>query len=135
MESSREGMRTLWTSLGVLGVTALIQAAVTAASGSVALLGDTLHNAVALCDGHGALLVADSGILGGRSHCTVASAGARSSNREERDAHGALPRRLHALRPMDLHIARPLSPGAKRASGASLRNVQVGAGDKPHLLR
>src|SRR6266702_2589074 len=45
MESSREGMRTLWISLGVLGVTALIQAAVTAASGSVALLGDTLHNA------------------------------------------------------------------------------------------
>ena len=45
MESSREGMRTLWISLSVLGVTALIQAAVTAASGSVALLGDTLHNA------------------------------------------------------------------------------------------
>src|SRR6266705_6040095 len=45
MESSREGMRTLWISLGVLGGTALIQAAVTAASGSVALLGDTLHNA------------------------------------------------------------------------------------------
>ncbi len=45
MESSREGMRTLWISLGVLGVTALIQAAVTVASGSVALLGDTLHNA------------------------------------------------------------------------------------------
>ena len=45
MESSREGMRTLWISLGVLGVTALIQAAVTAVSGSVALLGDTLHNA------------------------------------------------------------------------------------------
>ena len=45
MESSREGMRTLWISLGVLGITALIQAVVTAASGSVALLGDTLHNA------------------------------------------------------------------------------------------
>ncbi|HUZ52730.1 MAG TPA: cation diffusion facilitator family transporter [Streptosporangiaceae bacterium] len=45
MESSREGMRTLWLSLGVLGVTALIQAAVTVASGSIALLGDTLHNA------------------------------------------------------------------------------------------
>jgi cation diffusion facilitator family transporter len=45
MEASREGMRTLWISLGILGVTALIQAAVTVASGSVALLGDTLHNA------------------------------------------------------------------------------------------
>jgi cation diffusion facilitator family transporter len=38
-------MRTLWISLSVLGVTALIQAAVVALSGSVALLGDTLHNA------------------------------------------------------------------------------------------
>jgi cation diffusion facilitator family transporter len=45
MEASKEGMRTLWISLGVLGVTALIQAAVVAVSGSVALLGDTLHNA------------------------------------------------------------------------------------------
>src|ERR1035437_2952726 len=45
MEGSTEGMRALWISLAVLGVTALIQAAVTAASGSVALLGDTLHNA------------------------------------------------------------------------------------------
>jgi cation diffusion facilitator family transporter len=45
MEASAEGMRVLWISLGVLGGTALIQAAVTALSGSVALLGDTLHNA------------------------------------------------------------------------------------------
>ena len=45
MEASKEGMRTLWISLGVLAVTALIQAAVVALSGSVALLGDTLHNA------------------------------------------------------------------------------------------
>ena len=45
MEGSQEGMRTLWISLGVLGVTALIQAVVTVRSGSVALLGDTLHNA------------------------------------------------------------------------------------------
>lgn len=43
--ATAEGMRTLWISLAILGVTALIQAAVTAASGSVALLGDTLHNA------------------------------------------------------------------------------------------
>jgi cation diffusion facilitator family transporter len=45
MEGSAEGMRTLWISLAVLGATALIQAAVAAASGSVALLGDTVHNA------------------------------------------------------------------------------------------
>jgi cation diffusion facilitator family transporter len=45
MEASSEGMRALWISLAVLGATALIQAAVTALSGSVALLGDTLHNA------------------------------------------------------------------------------------------
>jgi cation diffusion facilitator family transporter len=45
MEGSVEGMRVLWISLGVLGATALIQAVVTALSGSVALLGDTLHNA------------------------------------------------------------------------------------------
>ncbi|MEU7553679.1 cation diffusion facilitator family transporter [Streptomyces sp. NPDC044571] len=45
MESSREGMRTLWLSLGVLGLTTCVQAAVVAVSGSVALMGDTLHNA------------------------------------------------------------------------------------------
>ena len=38
-------MRVLLASLAILGATALIQAAVTIASGSVALLGDTLHNA------------------------------------------------------------------------------------------
>ncbi|HEX3390450.1 MAG TPA: cation diffusion facilitator family transporter [Streptosporangiaceae bacterium] len=46
MEASAAGMRALWISLAVLGGTALIQAAVVALSGSVALLGDTLHNAV-----------------------------------------------------------------------------------------
>ena len=45
MEASSEGTRALWLSLGVLAVTAAIQAAVVAVSGSVALLGDTLHNA------------------------------------------------------------------------------------------
>lgn len=45
LEGSAEGMRALWISLGVLGLTALIQAAVFALSGSIALLGDTLHNA------------------------------------------------------------------------------------------
>lgn len=36
--------------------------------------------------------------------------GTRSSSRRERDAHGHLPRRLYAARPMDLHIARSLTP-------------------------
>jgi cation diffusion facilitator family transporter len=45
MEASAEGMRALWISLAVLAGTALLQAAVVAVSGSVALLGDTLHNA------------------------------------------------------------------------------------------
>jgi cation diffusion facilitator family transporter len=46
MEASAEGMRALWISLAVLGATAVIQAIAVAFSGSVALLGDTLHNAV-----------------------------------------------------------------------------------------
>jgi cation diffusion facilitator family transporter len=45
MEASAEGIRALWISLAVLGATALAQAGVVAISGSVALLGDTLHNA------------------------------------------------------------------------------------------
>ncbi len=45
MEASAEGIRALWISLAVLGGTALIQAVVVALSGSIALLGDTLHNA------------------------------------------------------------------------------------------
>ncbi|MFF3851105.1 cation diffusion facilitator family transporter [Streptomyces sp. NPDC002328] len=45
METSREGMRTLWISLAVLGATAVVQAVIVALSGSVALLGDTVHNA------------------------------------------------------------------------------------------
>ncbi|MGW1600766.1 cation diffusion facilitator family transporter [Streptomyces eurythermus] len=45
LESSARGMRALWVSLAVLGATALAQAAVVAVSGSVALLGDTVHNA------------------------------------------------------------------------------------------
>src|SRR5689334_5962191 len=44
MEASAEGMRALWISLAVLGVTAALQAVVAGFSGSVALLGDTLHN-------------------------------------------------------------------------------------------
>ncbi|MFV5995699.1 cation diffusion facilitator family transporter [Streptomyces sp. NPDC056231] len=45
LETSREGMRTLWLSLGILGATTVIQAVVVVLSGSVALLGDTIHNA------------------------------------------------------------------------------------------
>lgn len=45
LESSARGMRALWISLAVLGVTATAQAAIVVMSGSVALLGDTVHNA------------------------------------------------------------------------------------------
>ncbi|MET8772358.1 cation diffusion facilitator family transporter [Streptomyces sp. NPDC004658] len=45
LESSARGVRALWVSLAVLGTTALAQAVVVAVSGSVALLGDTVHNA------------------------------------------------------------------------------------------
>ncbi|MFE1925668.1 cation diffusion facilitator family transporter [Streptomyces asoensis] len=45
LESSARGMRALWVSLAVLAVTAVAQAVVVALSGSVALLGDTVHNA------------------------------------------------------------------------------------------
>jgi len=44
LSSSAAGMRALWLSLAGLGVTALAQAVVVALSGSVALLGDALHN-------------------------------------------------------------------------------------------
>ncbi|GGQ71038.1 cation diffusion facilitator family transporter [Streptomyces flaveolus] len=44
LESSARGLRALWVSLAVLGATALAQAVVVAVSGSVALLGDTVHN-------------------------------------------------------------------------------------------
>ena len=44
LETSREGIRALWISLALLGVTAVLQAVVVLWSGSVALLGDTLHN-------------------------------------------------------------------------------------------
>jgi cation diffusion facilitator family transporter len=44
VESSKVGMRALWISLLILGATAGLQAVVAVWSGSVALLGDTLHN-------------------------------------------------------------------------------------------
>jgi cation diffusion facilitator family transporter len=43
--SSREAIRTLWRSLIILGATAALQVVVVIASGSVALLADTVHNA------------------------------------------------------------------------------------------
>jgi cation diffusion facilitator family transporter len=45
MQASAAGMRALWLSLLILVATAAIQAVVAGISGSVALLGDTLHNA------------------------------------------------------------------------------------------
>ena len=63
MEGSAEGMRTLWITLGVLGLTALVQAVVTGLSGSVALLGDTLHNAA---DALTAILLGVAFVLGRR---------------------------------------------------------------------
>jgi cation diffusion facilitator family transporter len=44
LETSSKGIRVIFISLGVLAVTALVQAVVVALTGSVALLGDTLHN-------------------------------------------------------------------------------------------
>src|SRR6266536_3633916 len=44
LESSAAGMRVVWWSFAMLLATALAQAAVVVWSGSVALLGDTLHN-------------------------------------------------------------------------------------------
>ena len=44
LEASREGMRCLWISLGILAFTSLLQGIVVVISGSVALLGDTVHN-------------------------------------------------------------------------------------------
>lgn len=44
LEADERGRRALWVSLGALAVTAVLQFVVVAFSGSVALLGDTLHN-------------------------------------------------------------------------------------------
>jgi cation diffusion facilitator family transporter len=44
LEASRRGMRALWISFAALLVTAIGQAVLVAFTGSVALLGDTLHN-------------------------------------------------------------------------------------------
>lgn len=44
MEANAAGRRALWISLAVLALTAGVQAAIVSFTGSVALLGDTLHN-------------------------------------------------------------------------------------------
>jgi cation diffusion facilitator family transporter len=44
LATSRAGMRAVWVSLLVLGLTAAVQAAVVVRSGSVALLSDVIHN-------------------------------------------------------------------------------------------
>jgi cation diffusion facilitator family transporter len=44
LEASRRGMRALWISFAALLVTAIAQAVLVTVTGSVALLGDTLHN-------------------------------------------------------------------------------------------
>ncbi|OLF18603.1 cation diffusion facilitator family transporter [Actinophytocola xanthii] len=44
LEASRRGMRALWISFAVLTVTAVVQGVLVGLTGSVALLGDTLHN-------------------------------------------------------------------------------------------
>ncbi|MDA3648411.1 cation diffusion facilitator family transporter [Saccharopolyspora indica] len=44
LTASRKGVRALWISFGALGITAVGQAVLVAFTGSVALLGDTLHN-------------------------------------------------------------------------------------------
>jgi cation diffusion facilitator family transporter len=64
LESSRAGLRALWISLVVLGATAAAQALVVAASGSVALLGDTLHN---VADALTALPLAVAFLIGRRT--------------------------------------------------------------------
>src|SRR3954469_12551228 len=45
VKRSRAGLRAVGLALGVLGLTAAVQAVVFAASGSVALLADLIHNA------------------------------------------------------------------------------------------
>lgn len=64
LETSRAGLRALWISLIGLAATAGLQAVVVAWSGSVALLGDTLHN---LADALTALPLAVAFLLGRRA--------------------------------------------------------------------
>src|SRR5688572_7778666 len=58
-----EGLRTVWVSVAFLAFTAIVQAVVVVASGSVALLGDSLHN---VADALTALPLAVAFVLGRR---------------------------------------------------------------------
>ncbi|WP_138896424.1 cation diffusion facilitator family transporter [Streptomyces chryseus] len=64
LEGSAAGLRTLWVSFAVLAATTVAQAVVVALSGSVALLGDTVHNAT---DALTALPLAVAFLLGRRA--------------------------------------------------------------------
>ncbi|MCP3818320.1 cation diffusion facilitator family transporter [Streptomyces sp. A3M-1-3] len=64
LEGSAAGLRTLWFSFGVLAATTAVQAVIAALSGSVALLGDTVHNAT---DALTALPLAVAFLLGRRA--------------------------------------------------------------------
>ncbi|OKJ93602.1 cation diffusion facilitator family transporter [Streptomyces sp. CB03234] len=64
LEGSSAGLRTLWFSFAVLAVTTGVQAVIAALSGSVALLGDTVHNAT---DALTALPLALAFVLGRRA--------------------------------------------------------------------
>jgi Co/Zn/Cd efflux system component len=64
LEGSAQGLRTLWFSFGVLAATTAVQAVIAAASGSMALLGDTVHNAA---DALTALPLALAFVLGRRA--------------------------------------------------------------------
>src|SRR5713226_6747623 len=76
--------------------------------------------------GHGAFLVAASGTSGAAHTGRQARTGARSISRGERDAHGALPKRLHAVRPVDRHIARSLTAGLCRWLADEFRAGRIG---------
>ncbi|MBT2507937.1 cation transporter [Streptomyces sp. ISL-98] len=64
LEGSTAGLRTLWFSFAVLAATTVAQAVVAVLSGSVALLGDTVHNAT---DALTALPLAVAFLLGRRA--------------------------------------------------------------------
>ena len=64
LATSRRGLRALWLSFGVLMATALAQAVLVILTGSVALLGDTLHN---LADALTAVPLAIAFVLGRRA--------------------------------------------------------------------
>jgi len=68
--------------------------------------------------GHGALLVAASGILVAAHAGRRARTGARSSSRGERQTHGALPNRLHAVQPLDRQITRIANSGCQNRPDA-----------------